>query len=244
MFSQGKIRRGYLNPAFSEARIWARWLHNLHLPGSPVLCTRKKTRNGPNMGKMATYSLPSRGPRHPAQGKKSEKWPKFGQDGYITPVLSGSPVPGKGGGESEMAQFLGKMAAYPLPSQGAQCPAQGNKSEIAQIWATWLHNPHLPRGPRCSTWAKNQKWPKSGQHGSITPAFSVLSTGKKQKWPKPGQDDCTNIYIKRLLKNDSSRTAPVVGPQSEDKIRKFLFVLTACNFFFAVNANTKKRTIV
>ena len=68
------------------AHIWAKWLHNPCLPG---------------------------GVRGSASGG-NQKWPGFGQNGYVTPAFSG--VPGAQHKDIKRGPSMGKMVTSPLPS--------------------------------------------------------------------------------------------------------------------------------
>ena len=71
------------------------------------------------MGKMATSPRPPRGSPPLQRGGQNQKWSTCGQGGYITPAASGIPSASK----------------------------RGTKSEVAQLWATWLHHPCRLRDP-------------------------------------------------------------------------------------------------
>ena len=76
-------------------------------------------------------------------GGQNQKWPTCGQGGYITPAAWGIPIASE----------------------------RGTKSEVAHLWARWLHNPCRLGGPlRFRAGGENQKWPTCGQGGYITPA--------------------------------------------------------------------------
>ena len=77
--------------------------------------------------------------------EQNQKWPTCGQGGYITTAVSGSPSASK------------RVA----------------ESEVAHLWARWLHNPCRLRRPlRFRAGGQNQKWPTCGQGGYITLAAS------------------------------------------------------------------------
>ena len=61
---------------------------------------------------MATLALPPRGAPPLHSGGQNQKWSTCGHGGYITPVASGSP--------SALERW--------------------KKSEVAHLWAWWLHN--------------------------------------------------------------------------------------------------------
>ena len=177
---------GYVNPAVSGiptasergaksevTHLWATWLRHPCRLGDPHrFRAGGKIRSGPLMGKVATSPLPSRGSPPLQSGGGNQKWPTYGQSGYVTPAVSGIPTASKRGGESEVADLwakwlchpcrlgdphrfraggkirsgplMGKVAMSPLPSRGSP-PLQsgGGESEVAHLWARWLR--HLCR---------------------------------------------------------------------------------------------------
>ena len=210
-------QNGYLTPA---------------VLGIPTASERgDKIRSGPLVGKMATSPLPSRGSPplqsggtksevahlwakwlpHPCRledpnrfraGGQNQKWPTCGQNGYLTPAVSGIPTASERGDKIRSGPLVGKMATSPLPSWGSP-PLQsgGTKSEVAHKWAKWLPHPcRIGEPQRCRAGGKirsgpqvgevatsplpyrgapplqsgrqNQKWPTSGQIGYLTPAVS------------------------------------------------------------------------
>ena len=96
---------------------------------------------------MATSPLPSRGSPPLQSGGQNQKWPTCGQNGYVTPAVSGIPTASERGAKSEVAHLwakwlrhpcrlgdphrfraggkirsgpqVGKMATSPLPSRGS-----------------------------------------------------------------------------------------------------------------------------
>ena len=175
------------------------------------------------MGEMATSPLPSRGsPPHHSGGTKSEvahlwakwlphpcrlgdphrfraggqnqKWPTSGQNGYLTPAVSGMPTASERGDKIRSGPLVGKMATSPLPSWGSP-PLQsgGTKSEVAHLWAKWLPHPCRLGDPhRFRAGGQNQKWPTCGQNGYLTLAVSGIPTASERgaksevahKWSK------------------------------------------------------------
>ena len=96
------------------AHLWARWLRNPCRLGDPLrFKAGDKIGSGPIVGKVATSPLPPRGSPPPQSGGQNQKWPTCEQGGYVTPAASGIPSASK----------------------------RGTKSEVAQLWATWLHHP-------------------------------------------------------------------------------------------------------
>ena len=96
------------------AHLWARWLRNPCRLGDPLRFKGGgEIRSDPLVGKVATSPLPPRGSPPPQSGGQTQKWPTCGQGGYVTPATSGIPSASK----------------------------RGKKSEVAQLWARWLHHP-------------------------------------------------------------------------------------------------------
>ena len=109
--------------------------------------------------------MPPRGSPTLQSGGQNQKWPTCGQGGYITPAASGIPTASKRGAESEVAhlwerglprgspllQSGGQNRKWPTCGQGGYLtpaasgiPAaseRGAESEVAHLWARWLHNP-------------------------------------------------------------------------------------------------------
>ena len=125
--------------------------------------------------------MPPRGSPPLHSRGQNQKWPTRGQGGYITLAASGIP----------------------------SASERGTKSEVAHLWARWLHN---PCSPPLQSVGQKQKWPTSGQGGYITPAASESASasqrgtksevahnwarwlhkpfrlgGHNQKWPTSGQ---------------------------------------------------------
>ena len=140
-------QRGYVTPAVSgiptvaerrgESKVahkWAKWLgHPGRLVDPHRFRAGGKIRSGPQVGKMATSPLPSRGSpplqsggggwitSGPLVGKmatspptsrgspplqsggQNQKWPTCRQNGYVTPAVSGIPTAAERGGKSEVA---------------------------------------------------------------------------------------------------------------------------------------------
>ena len=102
------------------AHKWARWLHIPCRPGGPCrFRAGERITSGPQVGKVATYSLPPRGSPPLPTGGPNQKWPTSGQGTYITPAAWGVPTASERGAESQ----------------------------VAHKWARWLHNPCRLGGP-------------------------------------------------------------------------------------------------
>ena len=154
---------GYVTPAVSGiptasergaksqvAHLWAKWLRHPCRLGDPHRCRAGgKMSSGPLVGKMATSTLPSRGSPPLQSGGQNQKWPTCGQNGYVTPAVSGIPTAAERGAKIRSGPLMGKMATSPLPSRGS---------------------PPLQSG------GQNHKWPTSGQNGYVTPAVSGIPT--------------------------------------------------------------------
>ena len=185
-------QNGYLTPAVS---------------GIPTAAERGgKIRSGPKVGKMATSPLRYRGSPPLQSGGQNQKWPTSGQNGYLTPAVSGIPTAADRAGKIRSGPQVAKMATSLLPYRGSP-PLQsgGAKSEVAHRWAKWLPHPcrigdphrfraggkirsgpqvgkvatsPLPyRGsPPLQSGGQNQKWPTIGQNGYLTPAVSGIPT--------------------------------------------------------------------
>ena len=117
------------------------------------------------MGNVAASPLPPRGSPPLHSGGQNQNWPIHGQGGYITPAASGIPTASK----------------------------RGAKSEVAHIWARWLHNPCRRGDPhRFRAGGQNQKWTINGQGGYITLAASGIphrfrAGGKIRSGPQVGK---------------------------------------------------------
>ena len=153
------------------AHLWAMWLRHPCRLGDPHRCRAGgKIRSGPQVGKVATSPLLSRGSPPLQSGGQNQKWPTSGQSGYLTPAVLGIPTAAKRGAKSEVAHKwakwlrhpcclgdphrcraggkirsgpqVGKVGRSPLPSRGSP-PLQsgGRKSEVAHLWAKWLRHP-------------------------------------------------------------------------------------------------------
>ena len=119
------------------ARKWARWLHNpCRLGGTCRFGAGGRIRGGPQVGKVATETLPP-GRSPPLQSRaQNQKWPTSGQGGYISPAAWGVPTASQWGAESQ----------------------------VARKWARWLHNPCCLRGPhRFTVGGRSRGGPQVGK---------------------------------------------------------------------------------
>ena len=217
-------QNGYLTPAVlgiptasergakSEmAHKWAKWLPHPCRIGDPHrFRAGGKIRSGPQVGKMATSPLPYRGSPPLQSGGQNQKWPTSGQNGYLTPAVSGIPTASERGAKSEVAHNWAKWLPHPCrigdphrfraggqnqkwPTSGQSgylTPAvsgiptaseRGAKSEVAHKWAKWLPHPCRIGDPhRFRAGGQNQKWPTSGQNGYLTPAVLGIPTASER----------------------------------------------------------------
>ena len=91
------------------AHKWAKWLPHPCSIGEPHRFRAwGKIRSGPQVGKVATSPLPYRGSPPLQSGGQNQKWPTKGQNGYLTPAVSGSPTASERGAKSEMAHKWAK----------------------------------------------------------------------------------------------------------------------------------------
>ena len=167
-------------------------------------------RSGPVVGKMATSPLPSRGFPPLQSGGQNQKWPTSGQNGYVTPAVSGIPTASERGAKSEVAHLwakwlrhpcrlgdphrfraggkgrsgpqVGKMAMSPLPSRGSP-PLQSGSGKIRSgpLVGKMATSPLPSRGsPPLQSGGQNQKGPTSVQNGYVTHAVSGIPTASER----------------------------------------------------------------
>ena len=148
------------------AQLWAKWLRHPCCLGDPTAAERGG----------------------------DEKWPTCGQSGYVTPAVSGIPTASQRGG--------------------------GGGSEVAHLWAKWLHHPYRLGDPhRCRAGGGSLKWPTCGQSGYVTPAVSGIPTasergGKSEVahlWAKWLHHPCRLRDPHRFRAGGKIRSGPLVG---------------------------------
>ena len=202
---------GYVTPAVSGiptasdrgaksevAHLRAKWLCHPYRLGDPHRFRSGGgggIRSGPLVGKVATSPLPSRGspPLQIGGGGGDQKWPTCGQNGYVTPTVSGIPT----------------------------ASDRGAKSEVAHLWAKWLRHPRLIGDPHRfrSGGGGNQKWPTCRQSGYVTPAVSGIPTaserGAKSEvahlWAKWLRHPCCLGDPHRFRAGGKIRSGPLAG---------------------------------
>ena len=192
------------------AHLWAKWLRHPCRLGDPHrFRAGGKIRSGPQVGKVATSPLPSRGSPPLQSGGQNQKWPTCGLNGYVTPAVSGIPTASERGAKSEVAHLWAKWLRAPAVSGIPAASKRWAKSEVAHKWAKWLRHPcrlgdprrfraggKIRTGPHVSKMAtspllswgspalqsrgQNQKWTTPGQNGYVTPAVSGIPTASER----------------------------------------------------------------
>ena len=186
---------GYLTPAVSgmptalergakseAAHKWAKWLPHPCRIGDPHrFRAGGKVRSGPQMGKVATSPLPYRGSPPLQSGGQNQKWPTSGQNGYLTPAVSGIPTASKRGAKSEVAHKWAKWLPHPCPIGDPHRFRAGGKVRSGPQVGKVATSPLPYRGsPPLQSGGQNEKWPTSGQSGYLTPAVSGIPTASER----------------------------------------------------------------
>ena len=225
---------GYLTPAVSGsptasergaksevAHKWANWLPHPCRIGEPHrLRAGSKIRSGPQLGKLATSPLPYRGAPPPQSGGQNQKWPTSGQIGYLTPAVSGSPTASERGTKSEVAHKWANWLPHPCRIGEPHCLRAGGKIRSGPQVGKLATSPLPYRGaPPPQSGEQNQKWPTSGQIGSLTPAVSGSPTASERgaksevahKWANWLPHPCRIGEPHRLRAGSKIRSGPQVG---------------------------------
>ena len=149
--------------------------------GSPPLQSGVKIRSGPQVGKMATSPLPSRGSPPLQSGGQNQKWPTSGQSGYLTPAVSRIPTASERGAKSEVAHLWAKWLPHPCRIGDPHRFRAGGKIRSGPQVGKMATSPLPSRGsPPLRSGGQNQKWPTSGQNGYLTPAVSGIPTASER----------------------------------------------------------------
>ena len=228
---------GYVTPAVSGiptatkrgaksevAHLWAKWLrHPCRLRDPHRFRAGGKIRSGPQVGKMSTSPLPSRGSpslHGRVGGGGDQKWPTCGQNGYVTPAVSGIPTAAERGAKSEVAHLWAKWLRHPCRlGDPHRCRARGGIRSGPQV-GKMATSPLPYRGsPPLQSGGQNQKWPTSGQNGYVTPAVSGIPTASEQgaksevahKWAKWLRHPCRIGDPHRFRAGGKIRSGPLVG---------------------------------
>ena len=142
---------GYVTPAVSGiltaaergaklqvAHLWAKWLRHPCRLGDPHRCGAGGgggIRSGPQVGKVATSPLSSRGSPVLQSGGGNQKRPTYGQSGYVTPAVSGIPTAAERGANQKWPT-CGQSGYVTRAVSGIPTVAEREeKSEVAQSWA-------------------------------------------------------------------------------------------------------------
>ena len=225
---------GYLTPAVSGiptasergaksevAHKWAKWLPHPCRIGDPHrFRAGGRIRSGPQVGKMATSPLPYRGSPPLQSGGQNQKWPTSGQNGYLTPAVSGIPTASEQGAESEVAHKWAKWLPHPCRIGDPHRFRAGGRIRSGPQVGKMATSPLPYRGsPPLQSEGRNQKWPTSGQNGYLTPAVSGIPTASEQgaqsevahKWAKWLPHPCRIGDPHRFRAGGRIRSDPQVG---------------------------------
>ena len=225
---------GYLTPAVSGiptasergaesevAHKWAKWLPHPCRIGDPHrVRAGGRIRSGPQVGKMATSPLPYRGSPPLQSGGQNQKWPTSGQNGYLTPAVSGIPTASKRGAESEVAHKWTKWLPHPCRIGDPHRFRAGGRIRSGPQVGKVATSPLPYRGsPPLQSGGQNQKWPTSGQNGYLTPAVSGIPTASERgaesevahKWAKWLPHPCRIGDPHRFRAGGRIRSGPQVG---------------------------------
>ena len=204
------------------AHLWAKWLpHPCRIEDPHRFTAGGKIRSGPLVGKMATSPLPYRGSPPLQSGGQNQKWPTYGQNGYLTPAVSGIPTASEQGSKIRSGQQVGKMATSPLPYRGSPpLHSGGAKSEVANKWAKWLPHPCRIGDPhRFRAGGKIRSGPQVGKMATSPMPYRgsppLQSGGQNQKWPTRGENGYLTHAVSRIPTasehGSKIRSGPLVG---------------------------------
>ena len=231
---QVMIAISYLTPAVSGiptasergaksevAHKWAKWLPHPCRIGDPHrFRAGGRIRSGPQVGKMATSPLPYRGSPPLQSGGQNQKWPTSGQNGYLTPAVSGIPTASERGAKSEVAHKWAKWLPHPCRIGDPHRFRAGGRSRSGPQVGKMATSPLPYRGsPPLQSGGQNQKWPTSGQNGYLTPAVSGIPTASERgaksevahKWAKWLPHPCRIGDPHRFRAGGKIRSGPQVG---------------------------------
>ena len=168
------------------------------------------------MGKVATSPLPYRGSPPLQSGGQSQKWPTSGQNGYLTPAVSGIPTASERGAKSEVAHKkvasrigpqVGKVAKWPHPCRIGdphRFRARG-KIRSGPQEGKWLPHPCRIGDPHRRAGGKVRSGPQVGKVATSPLPYRrcppLHSGGQNEKWPTSGQ--CG--YLTPAVSGDSHR---------------------------------------
>ena len=227
-------QKGYVTPAVSGiptaaergaksqvAHLWAKWLRHPCLLGDAHRCRAGgKIRSGPLAGKMAMSPLPSGGSQPLRSGGQNQKWPTYGQNGYVTPAVSGIPTAAEQGAKLEVAHKWAKWLRHPCRlGDPHSCRAGGKIRSGPQVGKMATSPLPSRRSQPLQSGGQNQKWPTCGQNGYVTPAVSGIPTasehGKNQTGPTSGQSGYVTPAVSGIStaseRREKIRSGPLVS---------------------------------
>ena len=228
-------QNGYVTPAVSGiptaaergaksevADLWAKWLRRPCRLGDPQRCRAGgKIRSGPQVGKVATSPLPSRGSPPLQSGGGNHKWPTCGQNGYVTHVVSGIPTASKRGENQKWPTSGQNGYVTPAVSGIPTAAERGAKSEVAHLWAKWLRHPCSLGDPhRCRAGGKIRSGPLVGKMATSpllsrgSPPLQSGGGGKSEVadlWAKWLRHPCRLGDPHRFRAGGKIRSGPLVG---------------------------------
>ena len=157
---------------------WANWPRNPCSLGDPHrFRAGGEIESGPQVGKVATSPLPSRGSPPLHSGGQNQKWLGCGQSRYITPAISGIPTASERGARSEVAHLWAKWLRHPCRLRDPLRFRAGGKIKSGPQVGKVATSPLPSRGsPPLQSGGQNQKWPNYRQSGYFTPAVSGVPT--------------------------------------------------------------------
>ena len=163
------------------AHLWANWLRHPCRLGDVHRSAGGKIRSGPLVGKVATSALPSRGSPRLQSGGQNQKWPTSGQNGYLTPAISGIPTTSERGAKSEVAHLWTNWLRHPYRLGDPHRFRAGGKIRSGARVGKLATSPLPSRGsPPLQSGGQNRKWPNCGQTGYVTPAVSGIPTASER----------------------------------------------------------------
>ena len=201
--------------------MWAKWLHHPCRLGDPLrYIARGKIRSDPLVGKVATSPPPPRRSPPHQSGGQNQKWPTCGQGGYVTLATLGIPSASERGTKSEVAHLRARWLHHPCHL--------GDPFRF-RAWGRIRSGPHVGKvatsplptrgSPALRSGGQNQKWPRCGQGGYVTPAASGIPSasqrGPKSEvahlWARWLRNPCRLGNRLRFRARDKIRSGPLVG---------------------------------
>ena len=206
------------------AHKWANWLPHPCRIGDPHrFRAGGKIRSGPQRGKLATSPLPYRGSLPLQSGRQNQKWPTSGQNGYLTPAVSGIPAASERGAKSEVAHKWANWLPHPCRIGDPHRFRAGGKIRSRRQEGKLATSPLPYRGsPPLQSGGQNQKWPTKGKIGYLTPAVSGIPAAEERgaksevahKWAKWLPHPCRIGDPRRFRAGGKIRSGPQVGKKA------------------------------